>query len=469
VASVTFSVSASGSVPLYYQWRFNSTNITGATGSSYIITNPPLTTAGYYDVVVHNIAGAITSAPPALLTLITPTTSSVVTQLWTLPPGSIPAISGFDASSYNTRGLAYDPNTATVLLADHNTIYLLAATNGTYLGSLNMLGVPANGLNAWAVDQIGVADDGVLYSCNLTASGPGFSIVQWTSIAPNANGTAYSYGGSSGADPTGTGDRWGDTMAVRGAGANTQILLGSYNGTNVVLFTTADGVNFTPTLIAVTNSDVSPGFASLGIAFGAGNTFWAKGGHNYNLRQVAFDLTTGIGTVLQSYLAGTQTPNDLTGIGVDVTNNILAGVCFNDSPNDFQLYQLSGNTNPPSLFNQAFFGSDNDNSQENAVTVLKGGLGFGLNVNNGLVALSYGVPTSSPAVLLTGVTYLPGSVKISWSNTISGHGYQVQYKNSLLDPAWISIGAPVTAGGATASYTDTTATGGTRFYRVISQ
>jgi hypothetical protein len=206
----------------------------------------------------------------------------------------------------------------------------------------------------------------------------------------------------------------------------------------------------------------------LGIAFGAGNTFWAKGGHNYNLRQVSYDKTSGIGTVVNSFLAGTQVPNDLTGLSVDVTNDILAGVCFNDTPNDLQLYLISGNTNSPALFDQAFFATNNINSQENAVTVLKGGLGFGLDVNNGLVAISYGVP-SAPAVALTTVAYAPGNTVLTWNNTFDGHSYQVQYKTNLLDPTWTNLGSPVPATDATASYTDTTAAGATRFYRVISQ
>jgi hypothetical protein len=467
--TVTFSVGASGSVPLYYQWRLNSNNISGATSSTYAITNPPLSSAGYYDVVVHNIAGSVTSTPPALLTLLTPVVSTVVTQLWTLAPGSIPAISDFDGSSYGTRGLAYDTNTSTVILADHNNIYLLAATNGSYLGQLNMLGVPTSGLNSWLVDQVGVADDGVLYSCNLTTTGPGFSIVQWANIGVNQPGTAYAYpaGSSSGGDPgNGSGDRWGDTMAVRGAGTSTEILVGSYSGTNVVLFTTTDGSSFTPTLIAITN--VPAGFSGLGIAFGAGNTFWADGGSTYNLRQLAFDPVGAVGGAVQSFTAGSQAPYNFTGLSVDVASNVLAGVNFSDSPNDLQLYLLSGNTNAPSLANQSFFGSNNANSQQNAVSVLKGGLGFGLDVNNGVVAISYGTP-SAPGVVLTSVSYSPGNVTINWNNAFSNHDYQVQYKNSLLDPAWTNLGSPVTATGATGSYNDTTASGTTRFYRVVTQ
>ena len=468
IALLQFNVSASGSIPLYYQWQFSTStnptsfaNITGATGSSYSLTNPPLSKAGYYQVVVHNVGGYATSTPPALLTLLVPTTSLVVTQLWTVPPG---IYSFLDSSTYALRGLAYDTNTGTLLLADHTTIHAFSGATGGYLGDLSSAGLPTGG--NWVLDQIGVADDGIMYSCNLSLTGPGFDIIQWTSLSVGASGSGYAFGGSTGADPSGTGDRWGDTMSVRGSGVNTEIIIGSYNGTSAVVFDTTDGATFTPHVISVTGAPL--GFSGLGIAFGAGNTFWAKGGHNYNLREVSYDKVAGTGTIINTFTAGTQVPNDLTGLSVDVTNNILGGVGFNDAPNDFQLYLLSGNTNAPSLFNQAFFGSSYANSQENAASVLVGGLGFALDVNNGITAISYGMP-SAPAVKITSVAYAPGAVTLNWNNTFDNHTYQVQYKNNLPDTSWTSIGSPITATDATASYVDTTAGGSSRFYRVISQ
>jgi hypothetical protein len=466
ISAVTFSVGASGSVPLYYQWRFNSNNIAGATASTYVITNPPLSKAGYYDVVVHNIAGSVTSTPPALLTLIIPVTSSLITNLWSISPGTNGSY--LTTSGYETRGLAYDPTMTNLFVADHSNIHVYNGTNGSYLYDLNTAGFPNGGINGWTVDQIGVAGDGTLYSCNLSADGTAFAIIAFSagSYTPN-----IAYGGATGGSDLNTldplGDRWGDTMAVRGSGPNTQILFGSYNGTNVALFTTADGANFTPALIAV-QGGVPLGFAGAGIAFGSGNTFYAKGGHNYNLREVSFDTNANTGTVIQTYTAGSQVPNDLTGLAVDITNNILSGVCYNDTPHDLQLYLLSGNTNAPYLFEQDFFPASNPNSQEDAVTILSGGLGFALDVNNGILAFTYSLP-AAPAVTLTGVGYAPGNIVINWNNTFNGHGYQVQYKNTLLDPAWTNLGSPVTAASATASYTDTTATGSTRFYRVISR
>jgi len=60
-ASVTFSVTASGTTPLSYQWRKGSDNISGATGSSYTILSVVMANAGSYDVVVSNACGTVTS------------------------------------------------------------------------------------------------------------------------------------------------------------------------------------------------------------------------------------------------------------------------------------------------------------------------------------------------------------------------------------------------------------------------
>ncbi|HOX55287.1 MAG TPA: immunoglobulin domain-containing protein [Candidatus Paceibacterota bacterium] len=66
--AVSFSVAATGTAPLTYQWRFNDANISGATLSSYTKSNVQPADAGGYSVVVNNIAGSATSAN-ALLTV----------------------------------------------------------------------------------------------------------------------------------------------------------------------------------------------------------------------------------------------------------------------------------------------------------------------------------------------------------------------------------------------------------------
>jgi len=70
--NVTFQVTATGSEPLSYQWRLNGANISEGIGSSYSISGVTAGQAGNYDVVVSNAAGSVTSAPPAVLTVLLP-------------------------------------------------------------------------------------------------------------------------------------------------------------------------------------------------------------------------------------------------------------------------------------------------------------------------------------------------------------------------------------------------------------
>ena len=61
--TATFSVVATGTAPLVYQWRKNGVNVSGATGASY--TTSATTTAdsgALFSVVVSNSAGSVTIA-----------------------------------------------------------------------------------------------------------------------------------------------------------------------------------------------------------------------------------------------------------------------------------------------------------------------------------------------------------------------------------------------------------------------
>jgi hypothetical protein len=66
-----FSVSATGDVPLFYQWRFGNENIDGATNSTLLISNVQPSQAGNYSVVIFNHARSAESSN-AVLTLLMP-------------------------------------------------------------------------------------------------------------------------------------------------------------------------------------------------------------------------------------------------------------------------------------------------------------------------------------------------------------------------------------------------------------
>jgi len=66
-SNVTFSVTASGTPPLNYQWQVNTTNINGATNASLILTNVGFSDAGTYTVTVMNTHGSTNAT--AMLTV----------------------------------------------------------------------------------------------------------------------------------------------------------------------------------------------------------------------------------------------------------------------------------------------------------------------------------------------------------------------------------------------------------------
>jgi len=69
-STATFNVNAAGTGMLGYQWQFNQKNISGATNSSYSITNAQLANAGPYSVLITNSVGSITAS--AFLSVLAP-------------------------------------------------------------------------------------------------------------------------------------------------------------------------------------------------------------------------------------------------------------------------------------------------------------------------------------------------------------------------------------------------------------
>ena len=84
--TATFIVSATGTGPLSYQWRYNGSALPGATGSTLTLNSVQPTNAGNYSVVVTNSAGSVTSAVATLTVLVPPTAATLSAS--TVAPGS---------------------------------------------------------------------------------------------------------------------------------------------------------------------------------------------------------------------------------------------------------------------------------------------------------------------------------------------------------------------------------------------
>jgi uncharacterized repeat protein (TIGR02543 family) len=84
-AGITFSVGASGTAPMTYQWLFNGGNMNGQNASTLTLSQVQQNQAGNYSVIVSNVAGTATSAT-AVLTVVVPVTNTAP-QIST-PPAS---------------------------------------------------------------------------------------------------------------------------------------------------------------------------------------------------------------------------------------------------------------------------------------------------------------------------------------------------------------------------------------------
>lgn len=105
--AATFSVVATGTAPLAYQWRRNGINLSGATGASY---TTPATLASdngtRYSVIVSNSAGQVTSNE-AQLTVTVAAVAPLITQQpasTTVNPG---ATANFSVTATGTAPLSY--------------------------------------------------------------------------------------------------------------------------------------------------------------------------------------------------------------------------------------------------------------------------------------------------------------------------------------------------------------------------
>jgi len=137
--TATFSVTASGALPLSYQWNFNGTNLVGATNAILTLTNVQPSQTGNYTVLVTNMFGSILSSNAMLTVGISPT---IATQ----PAGLTVPVNGtatFSITAGGTEPLAY-----------------FWRRNGTFIAG-------ANGAS-YSLTNAQLSDSGSKFSCLVT-------------------------------------------------------------------------------------------------------------------------------------------------------------------------------------------------------------------------------------------------------------------------------------------------------------
>ena len=118
--NVTFTAATTGVPAANYQWQFNSTNIFGATNSSYALGFVAQTNAGNYSVIASNFMGAATSTN-ALLALIAPAAAQFTSIVNS--NGAVQIV--FSGDAYWTYTIEASTN-----LTGWSTLTNLTSTNG---------------------------------------------------------------------------------------------------------------------------------------------------------------------------------------------------------------------------------------------------------------------------------------------------------------------------------------------------
>jgi len=223
--TATFSVAATGTAPLSYQWMKNNTAIAGATAASY--TTPATTSAAngsQFAVVVTNTAGSMTSSTATLTVSAAAVAPSITAQpvsqtvtvgqtatFSVVATGTAPlsyqwmknstAIAGATAASYTTPATTSAANGSQFAVVVTNTAGSMTSSTATLTvnSSATLPGVPT-GLTATAVssseiDLSWTASTGTVTGYNVYRSGNQIGTSTTTTYADTGltASTSYSY------------------------------------------------------------------------------------------------------------------------------------------------------------------------------------------------------------------------------------------------------------------------------------
>lgn len=401
-----------------------------------------------------------------------------LTALWNIPPGD-PATTYEWVSTNNThRGLAYNVATSHLVTVSrypetNANVYVLDSNNGSALGSLNTNGIYYGamsndtfvGIN-FPLNMIGVANDGAIYACNLSIDtatnliagnfGP-FRIYRWEN--ENAAPTMAYLGDPSNADTNLAHRRFGDSIAVRGSGVNTEILAGTRQGKILARFITTDGINFTHQKIDA--PDLTGVASTVTISFGAGDEFWIKTESasvtERPLQHFSFDPNSATATLIKNYTNFGQ-GGPLT---FDPSRNLLAIIATR--LHELRLFKITANGFVQQNSSQPF-STANANGNNTGSTAFSTDKLFALESNNGIVAFS--ISANSLAPFSVGIAADATDATLSWPS-VTGFDYQLQYKDSLTQTSWENLGASTNGTGETISVIDPLVE--SRFYRIEAE
>jgi uncharacterized repeat protein (TIGR01451 family) len=325
-ASVTFGVTAAGTLPLIYQWSFNGSSLPNATNSTLTLPGVLPSNAGSYSVVVGNVAGSATSLNAVLTVNVPPT----ITQ----QPVSVVTNQGVNVT-FAVGATGSSPLSYQWQFNGRNLSGAIAAT-------LTLSNVQTNQAGSYAVVVTNVAGSTISSIAVLVveAAPPNNPVI---SLVSPANQTTFCYGGSiplqanvsyATSPPTnvafysGSTLLLGSTVSAPYAFSWTTAAPGDYSLSATASFADGSTLTSTPVLIAV-SAQCSGQVAIVGnsadpeIVLLQNNLFeMGLNWQNFGQAGLAFDVLTNYELVIWDDL-GSQT-NQLTDNTVSVLQSVYA-------------------------------------------------------------------------------------------------------------------------------------------------
>jgi uncharacterized repeat protein (TIGR03803 family) len=503
--TASFNVTVAGSLPIYYQWQVNGTNlanggrISGATASTLAVSGVYGADAGTYSVIVSNTVSSLTSSG-AVLNVVSLNAPGVTL----LPLGSF---TGIGTQGANPNGLVLGPD---------RRLYGTTQGGGTNgYGTIFVVGPDGNRVDLYSftggVDgnspfaSLMPASDGYLYGTAQFGGTNGYGTI--FRFATNGVLTPlYSFtAGNDGNLPAAA-----MVQGLDGSFYGTTFNGGTYGNGNIFKYVTNGAVT---TLYSFTGF-ADGGYPQAALVQGANGTLYGASSSTIFSLSLA---TNGVFTTLHSftggsdggspssliqaldgYLYGTTAMGGVSNAGtffrIATNGNFLSIYSFSNnlvgnSPSagllqyaDNKLYgstAYGGAYNAGTLFSTTtngslttlvtFDGFDGANPQAPLVTGPDGAL-YGTTLNGGLngngTVFRLGVSLPSVPSVIQVKMQNDGTLTLTWTS-LPGHRYQLEYISSLTSTDWIMLGSPMPAIGGILSTNDTIGADSQRFYRIV--
>ncbi len=184
------SISALASIPAVYQWQHNGTNISGATSAVYSISNLVNSDTGYYNCIISNDYGSISTDTVTIASKVAPSVISSPTSTSACVGSSANFTASIDGTNpityawYNINGAlgagTTDSYTINSVTANDASTYRLKASNSC--GSVFTNGASLTVKTSPSVTDISAADDiceNGSYTYTTSATGTSPITYQW--------------------------------------------------------------------------------------------------------------------------------------------------------------------------------------------------------------------------------------------------------------------------------------------------